>query len=155
MPKITAWQYRIDHNRKKGECTYCGKPVPKPRIKWCSDECFDEFNWPVARGKAIRRDKGICQRCGCDTFMMERVMSRVCFGCRDTGWSSARWFAKQLAKIGFPSHYAEVHHIVAVSEGGTNRQENLITLCVPCHKIENAEQAKRWANNKKGQGLLF
>lgn len=28
----------------------------------------------------------------------------------------------------------EVHHIVALSRGGTNKKTNLITLCEKCHK---------------------
>lgn len=41
----------------------------------------------------------------------------------------------------------EVHHIVWIKNGGTNREENLITLCLPCHDREHP-----WlANQRKGK----
>ena len=37
----------------------------------------------------------------------------------------------------------EVHHIVPLSEGGTNDLDNLVTLCKACHsRVTKAENSK-------------
>jgi 5-methylcytosine-specific restriction protein A len=33
----------------------------------------------------------------------------------------------------YPSWYTEVHHIIAVIDGGSDHPSNLVTLCVECH----------------------
>jgi 5-methylcytosine-specific restriction endonuclease McrA len=33
------------------------------------------------------------------------------------------------------THFLEVHHVVPRAEGGTNRAENLVTLCGRCHRF--------------------
>jgi 5-methylcytosine-specific restriction endonuclease McrA len=33
----------------------------------------------------------------------------------------------------------EVHHIIPLSEGGTNKQQNLMALCKSCHSTNHAE----------------
>lgn len=40
----------------------------------------------------------------------------------------------EICKYGFVP-VLQVHHIIPVSEGGDNEQENLILLCPNCHKI--------------------
>ena len=39
------------------------------------------------------------------------------------------------------SRHLEVHHIVSRLEGGSNREENLITLCAGCHRLYHE---KKW-----------
>lgn len=38
----------------------------------------------------------------------------------------------------------EVHHIVPLAQGGTNAQENLMSLCKPCHSRITATESGRW-----------
>jgi 5-methylcytosine-specific restriction enzyme A len=43
----------------------------------------------------------------------------------------------------------EVHHIVPIELGGTNDDENLISLCAPCHqRFTAAQQHDRLARKK-------
>lgn len=39
----------------------------------------------------------------------------------------------------------EVHHIVPLSEGGTNKQHNLMALCKSCHSAIHARRGDRWS----------
>lgn len=38
----------------------------------------------------------------------------------------------------------EIHHIVPVSRGGKNIENNLILVCKPCHKKLDAEQEAKY-----------
>jgi 5-methylcytosine-specific restriction enzyme A len=40
---------------------------------------------------------------------------------------------EQCEKEGRLTPAAEVHHIVAVADGGSDAEENLMALCKPCH----------------------
>jgi 5-methylcytosine-specific restriction protein A len=39
----------------------------------------------------------------------------------------------------------EVDHIINVAQGGTDADDNLQALCVPCHKGKTAEESARGA----------
>nr|WP_286137300.1 HNH endonuclease [Mycobacterium sp. IS-3022] len=43
----------------------------------------------------------------------------------------------------------EVHHIVPIELGGTNDDDNLISLCAPCHQRRTAEQQQERQARKK------
>jgi len=43
----------------------------------------------------------------------------------------------------YPSWYTEVHHIVAVIDGGSDHPSNLVTLCVECHGARTDDMCKR------------
>lgn len=43
----------------------------------------------------------------------------------------------------------EVHHIIPLSEGGTNDESNLMALCTSCHSEITAREGGRW--NRKGR----
>lgn len=46
----------------------------------------------------------------------------------------------------------EIHHIVSVSLGGTNKTENLILLCKECHKIRHGKKKGIYGTAKKTEG---
>lgn len=78
---ITAGVLRRACGRGKGECTWCGVPVPKPRRTWCSDECLKKFSLrcdPSAIRRAVRdRDQLVCQICGLDLGWLSRLIERI------------------------------------------------------------------------------
>lgn len=51
----------------------------------------------------------------------------------------------------------EVHHILPLSRGGTHCEDNLMSLCTPCHSKITATEGGRWTPKKrdyhKGQPL--
>lgn len=75
------------------------------------------------------------------------------------GWGSGRggrpWRRKRAAVLvrdqytcqscGTITLDLEVDHIVNIAQGGTDDEENLQALCVPCHKLKTAEESARGA----------
>lgn len=103
-------------------CDICGSQITDRRRKHtCSNECTQkrlirEYNserkasfrggwWNTFKGEALSRDNYTCQECG-----------------------RKRYDGKGVNTI------LEVHHIIPLCCGGTNEEENLITLCPECHK---------------------
>ena len=40
----------------------------------------------------------------------------------------------------------EVHHIIPLADGGTHDEDNLMSLCKPCHSRITAKEGGRWAS---------
>lgn len=61
-----------------------------------------------------------------------------------------------MARLGWDDVWGrqlwETDHIIARVEGGSDRQENLRTLCVPCHKRVTAELAAKRAAERRDAG---
>jgi len=160
---MTCWAFRRAHNRKKGECTFCGEQVPKNRRNWCSNECYNELNWPAARHALWGRDKGVCSCCGTDTEKMKRIKNRLWWN-EDTALERRSMRKYLLTDVwGIPrgkqhNDWWEGHHIVARKDGGSNKLENLQTLCFRCHAEETKRQQQRWAAARRrpvGQMVMF
>jgi len=52
------------------------------------------------------------------------------------------------------THFLEVHHVVPRSEGGTNRPQNLVTLCGRCHRFahERPQLVQQWFAHRTAPG---
>jgi len=118
-------------------CAVCGKALPNWHRKYCSRACAD-VAWVAcipqhARLRVRQRDKGVCARCGCDTEKVKRILKHL---------SRFNYDGLGIIKreLGFTRyHLWEVHHRIAVSEGGgLCGLGNLETLCIPCHNAETA-----------------
>lgn len=47
----------------------------------------------------------------------------------------------------------EVHHIVPLSAGGTNDENNLMSLCTSCHSEITAREGGRWNREGRSKSL--
>lgn len=56
-------------------------------------------------------------------------------------------FCEECLKRGVLVPVQEVHHIIPLTEGGTNEAGNLISLCKSCHSRIHAERG-RFAGNR-------
>lgn len=156
-------------------CRWCHQEVPAGRRSWCSDACVRDYldrNKPAAA--AFKRDKGVCALCGCDTQRLARVIGWAQRRLDITGghWSIARdpqptglWHSRLnphreasqvLIEMGFTRSIElwQADHIVPVVEGGHGTPDNIRTLCVPCHKRETRELARRRADARAGRQRL-
>lgn len=52
-------------------------------------------------------------------------------------------------KKGIIKAVEEVHHLIPLSKGGTNRADNLMSLCKSCHSKITATEGGRWGKNSK------
>ena len=52
------------------------------------------------------------------------------------------------------NHFLEVHHVVPRHDGGTNRPENLVTLCGRCHRFahERPQYVRQWFARRTAPG---
>lgn len=101
----------------------------------------------------IARDQGCCVYCGFNCFAAHDEISAY-FTSAATMYpnNDALLLAKVYAKVQFqerglawPDRLWQRHHILAVSEGGLNTLENLVTACAVCHKTESSRLAARLA----------
>lgn len=53
-------------------------------------------------------------------------------------------FCEMCLRSGRYTQATEVHHVLPISQGGTNAQDNLMSLCKPCHSRITAEMDDRW-----------
>lgn len=44
----------------------------------------------------------------------------------------------------------EVHHILPLSKGGNHNEDNLMSLCKPCHSRISAKDGDRWRRRELG-----
>jgi 5-methylcytosine-specific restriction protein A len=54
--------------RQRGECSWCGRDVPRRRRFWCGPACVREyrlrFDPGFIRAEVYSRDRGTCHKCG-------------------------------------------------------------------------------------------
>jgi 5-methylcytosine-specific restriction protein A len=114
-----------DYRISPDTCKWCGGKLPPKRKSFCSDGCASDFRHYTVWGgrgqsplayRILCRDNFTCQRCG-----------------RDVAFTNEHGMRIPTAKDG------EVHHKDNVSNGGTDHQSNLITLCSECHKAEHSK----------------
>jgi 5-methylcytosine-specific restriction protein A len=126
-------------------CRWCGTAITEKRKRtFCSQACVHEWKLRTSgsylRRCVLKRDKGVCRRCGRDMAAMKRELDAL------RRQDRAAWKARRVA-WGVPRHRKtlwDAAHVVAVAEGGGECSlENLVTLCLWCHRLETRELA-RW-----------
>lgn len=108
---------------EKDRCFWCGKPVTDKRRVYCSNECRRHFD-----------DMTVWHR-GRDPYSL-RILYRDNFTCQDCGEFHA-YKNKYGVYIPIDDGQLDVHHILPVSMGGGDEQQNLVTLCKACHKARH------------------
>lgn len=148
-------------------CRGCGKPVPKGRQTWCSNQCYAARCPGMVISAVFSRDKGVCAICGRDTIKLQRACQRMLNRAYDLPWASpvlagfgskGERVRKAVHKAGFPGTYRqwwEADHIIPFSEGGETILENMRTLCVPCHRKRTRHWNKQKANKQISRKVLL
>ncbi|MFF7681486.1 HNH endonuclease [Microbacterium sp. NPDC007973] len=118
----------LPHRNTAGACDHCGKALTGRQKRWCSFECSrveaPHHDWNVARKAAKRRDGHKCVKCGRPDDVDHNLRSIL-----------------------------EVNHIEprvgkGYGWGCWNHQDNLETLCRPCHvEVTKAQIAGRKAEH--------
>lgn len=138
-------------DRPKRACTWCGKPVPARSSKWCGSVCVYEFRSRCdsahQAAEVTRRDAGICQICGRDTFLSERVWRHYVRQTHDRGPDVA-------GLLGYGrGQWREVDHARPVCEGGgLCGITGLRLLCGACHDSETDALNRRRKQKTKEHG---
>lgn len=148
VKRYDSWK---DYPKRRDEegrwlCRWCGEPLCGRRTSWCSKACMREVE--IRCGTGVRRavwlrDKSVCSRCGRDTNAIRRRLRET----KRTGGREA-WL-RALKELDLTIGEAlktlwQAHHVKSVEEGGGGcGVEGYGTLCVWCHKAENAKQYRR------------
>jgi len=144
-------------------CRWCRGAVKPPRRTMCSAACVAELelrtNPNILRDKILKRDKGICAACGCDTLKIGRVLRFAAMSKYRTESVNNVFVGMFLYGEGSPIRrilhynpsrsYWEADHILEVVRGGEFSLENMQTLCVPCHKQKTAKLARERAQERR------
>lgn len=141
-------------------CFNCRKDLPKGKRYNCSPACSQEWQGKTSpsrmRQLVRQRDKGVCAKCGTDCTALRKEFTQR-FG-ENWQWRGPIQERSAFLKAhGIPlgrrtTEWWDADHIVPVIEGGgLCGLENYQTLCIPCHKAETAELARRRADNRKAQ----
>lgn len=132
----------------RGTCRWCGEPIvyasgakcgePDKRRRW-HPECVDIYNASdprEARRRVRKRDRGRCAACSVDTYKVRRELLKL-----------GRGRAKAIRAAGYKpgKSFWELDHIVPLIDGGTHDDDNLQTLCTPCHTTKTADEARERA----------
>lgn len=136
----------------RGQCRWCGEPILYQtqgklgqidrRRRW-HPQCLDAYNLSdpsEARRRIRRRDRGRCGACGLHTYALRRELRKI-----------GRGRTKEIRKRGFKPRQSfwELDHIVPLIDGGSHGDENLQTLCTPCHARKTALEARERAVRKR------
>jgi len=137
---------------EQGTCRWCGEAIlhdegekagtPNLRRRW-HPECVDTYNASdprEARRRVRRRDRGICAECGVDTYALRRKFKKM-----------GRGRTRALREQGYKPRQSlwELDHIVPLIDGGTHSDDNLQTLCTPCHTKKTAAEARERAERAR------
>lgn len=135
-----------------GTCRWCGEAIQfdsgenageiNKRRRW-HQECVDIYNASdprEARRRIRKRDRGRCASCDVDTYKVRRELMKLARG-------RARAIREQGYKPG--KSFWELDHIVPLIDEGSHADENLQTLCTPCHTQKTALEARERATRNR------
>jgi 5-methylcytosine-specific restriction endonuclease McrA len=128
-------------------CENCGSQITGGRLSrgWrsCSKECNQQLGNAWAHHTLIMER----QQAGKRPMFFWETIRRECFE-RDN--HQCRTCGKDIRTENKPG---EAHHIVPISNGGTNELSNLKTLCYDCHKLEHSRIGKAIRTHKSLQSF--
>jgi len=153
-----------------GVCRICGKEHGDRRSHVCR-ECRPiyeaiPFSWNDVRYRVFQRDEGVCSSCGCNTVLLERILRRVqsweyftgrCTHAHLTSselrFRSVRYKALDAIMGPVTGRYAlwDAHHKNEVAKHGPAESiDEIVTLCIACHKAEHGKKTEVVADLAQG-----
>ena len=136
-------------------CRWCLKKVSPPRRTFCSPDCVHEYSLRTSTSYARRcvrlRDKGICAKCGLDTYKITKGLRKPLKGETKTQWKNRVSAIRKKYRLGPKRVTAwDMDHILAVAEGGgLCGLLGYQTLCTICHQVKSKEMMARRRESKK------
>lgn len=100
-------------------CKWCGEDLTGSRRAFCSDRCSRAYTKATFRNRTI-------------AALPYRIACRDRFFCRATGQDLAMT-NKYGVRIPASNGQLDVHHLILVSQGGSDHESNLITLTREVH----------------------
>ena len=121
-------------------CENCGNQITGGRLsrglRSCSPECNKKLGGAWAHHTEMKEREQKGKR---PMFFWWKIRDE-CFERDDYKCQGCRVDITEHIRRGFKP--PEAHHIVPVSQGGSNKLDNLKTLCYDCHKSEHSRVGK-------------
>ena len=146
-------------------CRYCTtRECTPPRRTFCSADCIHQWRLRTrpsyAKACVFKRDRGVCAVCRVDTKLLAAELWAE-------GLESGRAHQQRLLVLHGISRNRKVwarklggnlwdlDHVIPVALGGGEcAEDNYQTLCIPCHRLKTAQQARdRRIAKQRGEQL--
>jgi len=113
--------YQNDLRSKEKTCKWCGQTLEGRRYSFCSDTCSKRY------GKVCVWERGMAA-------LPYKIAVRDKFYCRVTGEDLAYYNGHGI-RIPTSNRNIEIHHLILISQGGSDHESNLITISKEVHKL--------------------
>lgn len=134
--------YTNDFRKDELICKWCASKLPNKRRKsFCCNECSSKY------GRVTVWDRGMAA-------LPYKIACRDLFYCRITGEDLA--YTNQYGmRLPCSNQNLEIHHLILVSEGGSDHESNLITVSKQVHRDyhSNIKYAVELINTIRDQQL--
>ena len=158
-PEVLQWIQDIKGKRlvyssslpkvEKKHCIWCGKRLTGAQRTWCVDgqcfKAFDEYSG-INVYNTGEAHNWICDDCGVNVRELKEELTRMDEDRKRIGYYKIEhhkiwWdFKASLGIHGGRYHCYDVHHIVALKDGGGNEMGNRAFLCYQCHKRRHSKK---------------
>lgn len=130
------------HGQKPTICINCGKKTDSYKRKYCSQECFHEFQYKeyIKKWKhgEVNGMKGKYQLSG---FIRRFLFKKYNNKCARCGWSEVNPYSKKIP--------LEAEHIDG--DYKNCKEENLILICPNCHSLTSTFRNLNKGNGRKAR----
>lgn len=131
-----------------GYCVWCKKESDRT---FCSSECEHQYKFVTypayAKKIIVERDKGKCQNCGLDCVELRKVLNSLP---PDLRKMEAARFGISLKRLNGGGDLYDLDHKIQRKNGGLFLgEENLVTLCIACHKKKTAKENRERLKNSQ------
>ncbi|WP_086350875.1 hypothetical protein [Candidatus Enterococcus clewellii] len=109
-----------DLRKEKQTCKWCGNRLPQGRRSFCKDSCSRNYS----QATFTKRHMG---------SVPYRIACRDRFYCRISGEDLAQ-YNRHGVRIPASNGELAIHHLIFVSQNGTDHEQNLLTVSAEIHK---------------------
>ena len=108
-----------DFRKDKKSCKWCGNKLEGRRYSFCSDQCSKKYGNVVVWSRTM-------------AALPYKIATRDKFYCRITGEDLA-FYNENGIRMPASNGRLAIHHLILVSEGGSDHESNLITVSKVVH----------------------
>lgn len=118
---------QCDLRRESTVCKWCGKELPKGRRSFCKDSCSRNYSQATFTKRHM-------------ASLPYRIACRDRFYCQVSGEDLAQ-YNRHGIRIPASNGELAIHHLVFVSQNGTDHEQNLLTVSAEIHKAYHSGES--------------
>lgn len=117
-----------DLRETKHNCKWCGKELPAGRRSFCKDSCSRNYSKATFTKRTL-------------ATLPYRIACRDRFFCQISGVDLAQ-YNRHGVRIPTSNGELAIHHLIYVSQNGTDHQQNLLTVSAEVHRAYHSGDAE-------------